>query len=290
VGLKALADLVEGPAQSRAVAFHAASIGVGGALSFVIAGWIVEVINWQAAFQLSAVGSFLALLVMAIIVPGRQQVSDHGYRGIAPLLLAFKNNSAIAYSIGYFAHTWEMFTLRSWVVTFLVFTAAQGEGPPDFLIPTVVAMFMELTGTVASVVGNEIAIRLGRRRWILSVMLVSLASAAVVGYSAGAGYGAAAVVCVLYNMMIYGDSASLTAGAVGTAEPELRGATLAVHGMLGYSGGFIGPLVLGVLLDILGGETVMNWGVSFAHVSIVVLIGVLVIKLLKPVELPGDRV
>jgi len=290
VGLKALADLVEGPAQSRAVAFHAASIGVGGALSFVIAGWIVEVINWQAAFQLSAVGSFLALLVMAIIVPGRQQVSDHGYRGIAPLLLAFKNNSAIAYSIGYFAHTWEMFTLRSWVVTFLVFTAAQGEGPPDFLIPTVVAMFMELTGTVASVVGNEIAIRLGRRRWILSVMLVSLASAAVVGYSAGAGYGTAAVVCVLYNMMIYGDSASLTAGAVGTAEPELRGATLAVHGMLGYSGGFIGPLVLGVLLDILGGETVMNWGVSFAHVSIVVLIGVLVIKLLKPVELPGDRV
>jgi len=175
-------------------------------------------------------------------------------------------------------------------VTFLVFTAAQGEGPPDFLIPTVVAMFMELTGTVASVVGNEMAIRFGRRRWILSVMLVSIATGAVVGYSAGAGYGTAAVVCVLYNMMIYGDSASLTAGAVGTAEPELRGATLAVHGMLGYSGGFIGPLVLGVLLDILGGETVMNWGVSFAHVSIVVLIGVVVIKLLKPADLPGDRV
>ena len=290
VGLKALADLVEGPAQSRAVAFHAASIGAGGSLSFVMAGWIVDMLDWQGAFQLSAVGSFFALLVMAFLVPRRQPVRTKDYSGISALIRAFKNSSAIAYSIGYFAHTWEMFTLRSWVVTFLVFTAAQGEGPPNFLIPTVLAMFMELTGTVASVIGNEIAIRVGRRRWILMVMLVSMATGAVVGFSAGAGYGIAATACLLYNMMIYADSASLTAGAVGTAEPGHRGATLAVHGMLGYGGGFIGPLVLGVMLDLLGGETVMNWGISFAHVSVVVLAGILVIRLLKPGELPGDRV
>ena len=290
VGLKALADLVEGPAQSRAVAFHAASIGAGGSLSFVMAGWVVEILDWQGAFQLSAAGSFFALLVMAFLVPRRQPVQTKDYSGISALIRAFKNSSAIAYSIGYFAHTWEMFTLRSWVVTFLVFTAAQGEGPPNFLIPTVLAMFMELTGTVASVIGNEIAIRVGRRRWILMVMLVSMATGAVVGFSAGAGYGIAATACLLYNMMIYADSASLTAGAVGTAEPGHRGATLAVHGMLGYGGGFIGPLVLGVMLDLLGGETVMNWGISFAHVSVVVLAGILVIRLLKPGELPGDRV
>ena len=290
VGLKALADLVEGPAQSRAVAFHAASIGAGGSLSFVMAGWVVEILDWQGAFQLSAVGSFFALLVMAFLVPRRQPVQTKDYSGISALIRAFKNSSAIAYSIGYFAHTWEMFTLRSWVVTFLVFTAAQGEGPPNFLIPTVLAMFMELTGTVASVIGNEIAIRVGRRRWILMVMLASMATGAVVGFSAGAGYGIAATACLLYNMMIYADSASLTAGAVGTAEPGHRGATLAVHGMLGYGGGFIGPLVLGVMLDLLGGETVMNWGISFAHVSVVVLAGILVIRLLKPGELPGDRV
>ena len=122
------------------------------------------------------------------------------------------------------------------------------------------------------------------------VMLASMATGAVVGFSAGAGYGIAATACLLYNMMIYADSASLTAGAVGTAEPGHRGATLAVHGMLGYGGGFVGPLVLGVMLDLLGGETVMNWGISFAHVSVVVLAGVLVIRLLKPGELPGDRV
>ena len=68
VGLKALADLVEGPAQSRAVAFHAASIGAGGSLSFLMAGWVVDVLDWQGAFQLSAAGSFFALLVMAFLL------------------------------------------------------------------------------------------------------------------------------------------------------------------------------------------------------------------------------
>ncbi len=289
VGLKALADLVEGPAQSRAVAFHAASIGAGGALSFVLAGWAADTVGWRGAFQLSALGSLVAVFVMAFLVPKRTPVPVDGQKGFAPLIRALKNRSAVAYSIGYCAHTWEMFTLRSWVVTFLVFTAAQGQGQPNFLIPTVVAMFMELTGTASSVIGNEIAIRVGRRRWVIGVMLAAAATGAVVGFSAGAGYGVAALVCVIYNILIYADSATLTAGAVGTAEPGRRGATLAVHGMFGYGGGFVGPLVLGVLLDRLGGETVMNWGIAFAHVAIVVVMGCLAFYLLKPKPLPGDR-
>ena len=105
VGLKALADLVEGPAQSRAVAFHAASIGLGGAVSFVLAGWAADNVGWQGAFQLSAVGGFLALLVMAFLVPGRKPdpMDDRG--GLSALIRAFKNKSAIAYSIGYCVHT-----------------------------------------------------------------------------------------------------------------------------------------------------------------------------------------
>ena len=56
---------------------------------------------------------------------------------------ALKNKSAISYSIGYCVHTWEIFTLRSWVVTFLAFTAAQENEQPNFLIPTAIAMLME---------------------------------------------------------------------------------------------------------------------------------------------------
>ena len=181
-----------------------------------------------------------------------------------------------------------MFTLRSWVVAFLVFTAAQGE-QPNFFIPTVIAMLMELIGTTMSIIGNEIAIRIGRRRWIFIVMISSMVFSALIGFSAGFGYGVAAMVCLIYNALIYADSAALTAGTVGNAEPGRRGATLAIHAMLGYGGGFVGPLTLGVILDALGGETIMNWGIAFSHVALIMMLGPIVIRILRPKELPGDR-
>ena len=109
------------------------------------------------------------------------------------------------------------------------------------------------------------------------------------GFSADLGYGAAVVMVLVYNALIYADSSSLTAGTVGSADPARRGATLAVHAMLGYGGGFVGPVVMGVMLDAMGGESVRNWGLSFMHVTAVVAIGPLALWLLKPKDLAGDR-
>jgi MFS family permease len=288
VGLKALADLIEGPKQSRAVAFHAGSIGMGGSLSFVIAGWTSEHLDWHAAFNISAIGSFLALIIMIALVPSRTPSPQEDKTHPFDFLPVFKNKSVMAYAIGYCVHTWEMFTLRSWVVAFLVFTAAQGD-EPNFFVPTVIAMMMELIGTTTSIIGNEVAIKIGRRRWILMIMTVSTAFSLAIGFTSGLGYGVAALVCLIYNAIIYADSSSLTAGTVGSAEPGRRGATLAIHAMLGYGGGFVGPLTLGILLDTLGGETVLNWGIAFGHIAVVMIIGPIALRILKPKELPGDR-
>ena len=88
---------------------------------------------------------------------------------------------------------------------------------------------------------------------------------------------------------VHSQASSLTAGAVGSADPERRGATLAVHGMLGYGGGFVGPVVMGVVLDALGGESVLNWGLGFVHVALVVALGPLALWWFKPRDLAGDR-
>lgn len=286
VGLRALADVIEGPMQSRAVAAHAASIGISGSLSFLIAGQVASWLTWQAAFIAGALGTLGALVVAASGFPSSRRPRGVRVLDFRPVLA---NRSAMAYAIGYCVHTWEMFVVRSWVVTFLAFTAAQPGEKVSFLLPTVVAMLMELVGTAMSVAGNEMAVRIGRQRWILLVMLASMVVATVVGFSAAWGYGVATAVCLLYNALIYADSASLTAGTVGSADPDRRGATLAVHAMLGYGGGFVGPLVMGLLLDALGGESVRNWGIGFAHLAVVMLIGPLALRVLKPRDLAGDR-
>jgi MFS family permease len=290
VGLKALADQIEGASQSRAVAFHAASIGISGSLSFLVAGVVATRLDWQAAFIAGALGTVGALAVAASAFPrsspARTSAADSRLLDFRPVL---RNRSVMAYAIGYCVHTWEMFVVRSWVVTFLVFTAAQPGERVSFLVPTVVAMLMELVGTAMSVLGNEMAVRIGRQRWIMSVMLASMLVAAIVGFASAWGYGAATAICLLYNALIYADSSSLTAGTVGSADPQRRGAALAVHAMLGYGGGFIGPLVMGLILDSLGGESVLNWGIGFAHLAVIMIIGPAALKLLKPRDLSGDR-
>jgi hypothetical protein len=96
------------------------------------------------------------------------------------------------------------------------------------------------------------------------IMLLSVAIAAMTGFSAGLPLLVVVALCLVYHMMIMGDSAALTGGAVLNAAPGQRGATLAVHSILGFGGGFLGPLAVGSVLDLAGGETSrFAWGLAF---------------------------
>ena len=48
-----------------------------------------------------------------------------------------------------------------------------------------------------------------------------------------------AALVVLWNTAIYFDSSAVTAGTVQAADKELRGATMGLHSMCGYAGGFV---------------------------------------------------
>ncbi len=289
-GLKALSDLTEGPQQSRAVAAHAAAVGVSGALSFGIAGAVNAWLGWQWALVPGALGAALALVLVLVGLPARPLRAAPGPRGaLLDFRPVLRNRSALAYSIAYCVHTWEMSALRGWVVTFLTFVAAQTSSAWTPLAPATVASVMGLVGVWASVWGNELSIRFGRRRFILGTMLISAAFAAVIGFSAALPYAGAAALVLLYAVLIWSDSSSLTAGSAGSAEPGRRGATLAVHSTLGYAGGFLGPLALGATLDLLGGASVLGWGVAFGHVTVALLLGALAFVWLRPADLAGDR-
>jgi predicted MFS family arabinose efflux permease len=289
-GLKALSDLAEGAQQSRAVAAHAAAVGVSGALSFGVAGAVDAWLGWQWALVPGAVGAGLAFVLVLVGLPAGP---PRGVSRTPGALLDFRpvlrNRSALAYSLAYCVHTWEMSALRAWVVTFLTFVAAQPAGGWTPVAPATVASLMGLLGVWASVWGNEVAIRLGRRRFIVTTLLASAAVAAGVGFGAALPYAGAAALVLVYAMLIWSDSSSLTAGSAGSAEPGRRGATLAVHSTLGYAGGFLGPLVLGVALDLCGGPSVLGWGVAFGHVTVALLAGAVAFVWLRPADLAGDR-
>ncbi|MGE4081172.1 MAG: MFS transporter, partial [Reyranella sp.] len=83
-------------------------------------------------------------------------------------------------------------------------------------------------------------------------------------------------------------SSSLTAGAAGSADPARRGATLAVHSMLGYGGGFVGPLAIGWTLDLAGGMSPLGWGLAWAVVALLMALALVAFIRIRPRELEGD--
>ena len=289
-GLKALSDIVEGPQQSRAVSAHAASVGISGAASFLIAETIGAWYGWRLGIGVGAIGAALSFVIVFAVLPPRKPERKEGPRSaLLDFRPVLRNTSALAYSIGYMVHTWEMSALRSWVVTFLAFTAINTGSGGGIFTPAIVAMCLGLVGTATSVAGNEAARKLGRGRYITCVMTLSIGLAFGIGFSSGGSYGLAAALCLVYAGLIWADSSSLTAGTVGSAEPERRGATMAVHSMLGYFGGFLGPLVLGLTLDLAGGDNPQAWGVAFMHLGVVVLVGLIAFRALRPKDLVGDR-
>jgi MFS-type transporter involved in bile tolerance (Atg22 family) len=50
------------------------------------------------------------------------------------------------------------------------------------------------------------------------------------------------------------ESATLTAGLVAAAPPELKGAAMGLYSLIGFGGGMLGPTVFGAALDVAGGQ------------------------------------
>jgi MFS family permease len=282
-GLKAIADPLEGTAQSRAVSWHAAGVGISGAASFVVAGIMASVAGPTAAFLFGGTAACCAFLIAACVMPA--QLPRRAHAPAPAALLDFRpvirNRAAMAWIAGYTAHTWELAVLRAWGVTFLAMAISRDGAPSWFPEPTVLFTAAGLAGVAVSVTGNELAQRFGRLRLVTVAIGAAALLSVLTGMSAAFSAPAAALVVVLWNMTIYLDSSALTAGTVQAADPARRGATMGLHSMCGYAGGFVGPLVVGVALDIFGRETVIGWSVGFGHAATVTLLALWMLRRLS---------
>ena len=189
-----------------------------------------------------------------------------------------RNRRAMAWIIGYTVHTWELAALRAWGVTFLAATVARLGAPAWLPGPAVLFTAAGLVGIAVSVTGNETAQRHGRARVVLWAMLAAAALSMATGWTTGVSAALAALAVLLWNAAIYLDSSALTAGTVQAADRQLRGATMGLHSMAGYAGGFLGPLGVGFMLDLAGGDGVLGWGLAFGHLALVTLAGLVFVR------------
>jgi MFS family permease len=280
-GLKAIADPLSGRTLTRAVSWHAAGVGFAGSFSFALAGLIGVVAGPQAAFVAGGAAAGCAVLIALLILPDTPPPPREAASALLDFRPVLRNRRAMGWIIGYGVHTLELAVLRAWAVTFLALSFAV-QAPPDWLpAPTVLFTVAGLLGNIVSIFGNEVSERFGRARVVTFAMLAGAALSVVTGFSAGASPWLALGCVLLWNAAIYLDSSALTAGTVQAADPALRGATMGLHSMVGYGGGFVGPLLTGVVLDLAGGDGAWTWGLAFGQVALMTLAGLAALRWLS---------
>jgi MFS family permease len=271
-GLKELSDRVTGPRQSRAIAFYTSTFGIGTSLSLVIAGKLGAAAGWRAAFGWSAIGPAIAaallfLFLKPIAAPGRVVNRSRALLDFRPV---WENARARSFVLGYAAHCWELFGLRSWMVACFAYVASRDpSGLPWNWTGPALASTINLLGPVASILGNEAAAG-RRRRTVVGIMVASGSMALMAGVGVRLPAMVAVVLIAVYFLAIMSDSAALTAGLIEASESAARGAAMAVHSFAGFAAGLGAPVVVGLALDLAGGEaSPAGWMAGFATLAAV---------------------
>ena len=129
-------------------------------------------------------------------------------------------------------------------------------------------------GVPSSILGNEIALRVGRQKWVCIVMLTSAVFGIAFACSTGQSWWLIVALAIGHAIFIMADSSTLTAGLVISAQENIKGAAMGLHSLMGFGGGLLGPAIFGFVLDISGSRTsqvawiwayvaVVMWGVLF---------------------------
>jgi MFS family permease len=277
-GLKILTDSIAGPKQSRYLAFYTATFSLGASASTAATGAIGHALDPAAAFLFTSVGGVSALLLVALAVRSRPVAPNQRAPAWDALWQAARNRQALGYSLAYAAHMWELYGFRAWLIAYLLFAATGSLAPTGDTAHALWGAVLLLLGMPSSIIGNEIALKIGRRRLIILVMCISAALALAFGAGSFLPLPILLILGAVYSMLVTADSASLTAGAVAAARPGQSGATMALHSLLGFAAASLGPLAFGVVLDAGDDHAAGAWFAGFAILAAGVACGPLILK------------
>ena len=280
-GLKILSDRIQSGELTRHIAFYTAFFGIGTGFSYLCSGWILNSLGWHYVFGLIALGPFSAFLIVFYLIPplehekwqGPMRIRLHDIFPVDKWKLVLQDKNATGFIFGYTAHTLELFASRSWIVAFFAFCALE-TGESFFLAATTLAGIINFFGVPASILGNEIALRVGRQKWVCIVMLTSAVLGIAFACSTGQSWWLIVALAIGHAIFIMADSSTLTAGLVISAKENIKGAAMGLHSLMGFGGGLLGPAIFGFVLDISGSRTsqsswvwayvaVVMWGVLF---------------------------
>jgi MFS family permease len=259
-GLKALTDRLGPRDNSRSVTLYTATFSVGVGLSFLVAQLAADNFGWRTAFYLTCLGPLAMIAASLGMAPVKPKPSSRPLLDFKPVT---GNRPALGYILGYGAHCFELYALRTWIVAFWTYVSARNGGVA-LLDPIMVSVLVTVVAMPSSILGNEAAIRFGRHRAIMLFMGLAGVLATTIALVTDASPAILLALILIYAVAIPADSGALTSGMSLSAHPDYRGATMALHSTVGFGLSAAGGWAVGLALDAGGGmNTSTGWFIAF---------------------------
>ncbi|HKK28887.1 MAG TPA: MFS transporter [Alphaproteobacteria bacterium] len=254
-GLKVIADSLEGRERSKATALYSSMVPLGSGLSLLLPSVLPAIPGWQFLFEITGMAGLAGMALVAASVPKRRS-------RVFPHLLArnpytfghvLRNRTAMRYVLSYAGHVWETFGFRAWVVTFLLFSAATGGNGISSGHLTVFAAVIVIAGMPASILVGNWSVSFALNRVLRLVGISSLCASILLAAYASVDFYVVLALSAIYGIIGFADQGALGSAIVDAAEPDHRGATLAIYTLFGFGSGMLGAVTCGFVLEMTGG-------------------------------------
>ncbi len=275
-GLKILTDHLPVSHRARGTSFYTATYYLAAGFSYFLALEAEPLVGWEGTFALAGIGPTIAMILAFWVIPSSPPPAEKPDTALFDFRPVLRNKRALGLSILYGLHNMELIAFSSWLIPFFVFSQSvqsAGAWGADLNLGSVAAL-VSIVALPASIIGNEIAQRIGRQVVIMSVMVGSATVA--VGFGAlGTGlFFVLVFVAFVYSVFIAADSSTISAGVIHVADPKYKGTTISMYSVFGFTGAAIGPIIFGGALDVFGGETNETaWFIAFSTIAALGLLG-----------------
>ncbi|MEE9203274.1 MAG: MFS transporter [Dehalococcoidia bacterium] len=248
-GLRLIAERFPQRGRGAAMGLFTSCAYLATSISLFLTGSLIPSMGWREAYLVLSAFSALSLVVGYLALRG---VDDRFAVGSPRLRLSvIKERAVRLVTLGYIAHSWELFVVRTWLPSFLVaLLLLRGYSRPDAIAASAAAAALMLApGALGPFLGGTLSDRLGRAQAAALILLVGGALTISLGWLGGLPWGLLIALGLLLGLALAADSSIYHTAMVEVADPAWLGSAMAVSSFFGFVAGLAGPIASGWVLD-----------------------------------------